>query len=120
MTFPTLEQVARDLAARSGAPIDMVMRDAEIEWAALRNRAAEAATAAAPAPPEPPAFTWDRYDAIDRRNTAAFDRQLDPERAATRAAKRAEIEQRAASIRAQRDALNRQLQTLDDEWHANL
>lgn len=68
----------------------------------------------------PPAFTWDRADHIDALASAQLDRNLDPQRGAIKAAKRAEIAARMRPLVTQRDALNQQIAALEAEYHAAL
>jgi hypothetical protein len=70
---------------------------------------------AAPAPSQP-AFTWARYDDIDRRAEAQLDRDMDPQRAARAARERERIEAKMQPLVEQRDALNKQIAALNEEW----
>lgn len=115
-----LETLTRQIAAQAGIPLEAALREAQLKLGYEAGQASQAAVAQREAETPRPAFSFDRYDAIDRRAAVDLDRSLDQNRAAVKAARRAEIEQQAAAIRTQRDALNRQLQALDDEWRDNL
>ena len=83
------------------------------QWEAQQRAAQQAQKPPAPAQPR----AWEvRYDMIERLGTATIDRGLDPMRARQAAAQRARIEAQARPLIAQRDALNRQLAQLDEEY----
>ena len=121
ITQAMIAQRAREIALRAAVPLDQwAIDEAKIQLGQEAAQAAQAAAAKAQAENPQPAFNWERYDMIDRRGLAAFDAAADPQRAAAKAARRAQIEAQMKPLVAQRDALNRRIAELDDEWRANL
>jgi hypothetical protein len=115
---PEVEALARQIAANAGIDREAAVAEAQIKLRYDRAQAAQTAAATVEAaPPAQPAFTWTRYDDIDRRAEAQMDRDMDPQRAARAARERERIEAQMRPLAEQRDALNKQIAALNVEWH---
>lgn len=116
----------QDITARAqqlvmrGIPRDAAISEARIELQHERAQLNQAARVKDEAEHPQVGFTFDRYDDLLRREQAQWNAAHDPQRIAMKAARRQQIEAQAQKLREQRDAVDRQLRALDDEWQANL
>jgi hypothetical protein len=98
-----------------GFPEAEIQRRLQLQMSAEQAQAAQVEAQQREATNPPPAFSFDRYDEIDRRGMAALNRASDPLRVSQAAAQRARIEAQMRPLVEQRDALNRQIAQLNEE-----
>jgi hypothetical protein len=104
----TIEELARRAMAHGLSP------EAALAEAQLMARI-QPPPPATPVEPKP-AHDWTQYDLNDAHRRAAFDRAFDPLRASQAAAQRDRIEAQRRPLIEQRDALNRQIAQLNEEY----
>lgn len=104
----------------AGISHEDAQKEAQIQTNYERGLAAQAEAQQRATANPTPAHTWDRYDDMERRTTAQWAAINDPQRNAIKAANRARIQAQMRPLVEQRDALNRQIAAIEEQYRHNL